>query len=164
MQVSTTLESAFLLSVTGKTRPSSQLCHSSNVRIMPLALEAKEPSPWQADSQVSSPGAGDWSCIEFQILANTYIRLSERPCIMSYVSLLLADGKISIVCRVVPDFCWELQESPSPMYAIKGIYLFLRKLEAANCIILFIFYWKCLTVQEMELCNLLLLKAVDFQN
>lgn len=55
---------------------------------------------------------------------------------MSYVLLLLlllADGKISIICKVIPYFCENCKNHIPQMYVTKCIYLFCMKVEAANC-------------------------------
>lgn len=125
----------FSWSVTIKTQPSSLLCHSNHVKPMPLALEAKEPFPRHAASQVSFPGDGDWSGREFQILACQYIyvRLSKSFVLRAMLLLLPADGKISIICKVVPDFCENYKNHTPQVYVTKCIYLFCREVEAANC-------------------------------
>ena len=56
---------------------------------------------WQASF------SGDWAIENSESWhANTsiYARLN-KSLVLRAVSLLLADGKISIICKVVPDFC-----------------------------------------------------------
>lgn len=43
---------------------------------------------------------------------------------MSYVPLLLADGKISIVCELLPSFCDNYKNHTLRMDVAKCIYLF----------------------------------------
>lgn len=53
--------------------------------------------------------------------------------LQAFVSLLLADGKIFIICEVVPYFRENYNNHTPRMYVTKCIYLFCMNVEAANC-------------------------------